>query len=128
MQETMKAVLSEGRGSFKASGAVARGVAMRPHATIEGSWIVCAAGEAVKGISEHAAADGEIISVCLIGGTEALAGAAIPTPGTWLKATTNGKLIPVTTNLDPTVGYSLGIATALNDMVAVIVFPYLHSA
>lgn len=120
-------VIKDGKGTFKASGAIVKGQAVKPHTT-EGEWIACAADGAAKGIADEAAASGAYFSVTLVGGTEALAGAALATPGTWLKSDTNGKLIAVTTDLDPVVGYSIGIATAENDMVPVFVIPQLYSA
>jgi len=120
--ETIKGVITEGRCAAVASGAIVKGTAVKP-TTTQGVWIECTAGDVAKGIANESVADGKDFSVTLIGGAEALAGAAIATPGTWLKATTDGKLIAVTTDADPHVAYSMGIATALNDMIPVFVLP-----
>lgn len=126
MAEPIKGQIREGKGTFKASGAIVRGQAVMPHTT-EGEWIACGANEAVKGIADEAAASGDYFTVTMIGGTYAKAGAAIAVPGTWLKPTTGGLLIAATADEDDVVGYSLGIATAANDLIAVFVAPGFFS-
>jgi hypothetical protein len=126
MQESMKAVLSEGRGTFKASGAITKGMIVKP-TTTEGTWIKCGAGEAGKAVADEAAADGAYFSATLIGGTEVVAGAAMATPGTYFMSDANGAATPVTAVTDRIVGYTLGVA-ASGDTVPCIVLPSQYAA
>lgn len=117
------AVVVGGSISAKAAAAIAKGVCVEPDTS--GTWVkATGAGSAVKGISSEAAtAAGKNISVVLIGGTEAVAGEALATPGTWLKCDADGFVVAADTDADNIIGYSLGIATAKNDVIPVFVCP-----
>jgi len=127
MQESMKAVISEGRGTFKASGTVTKGHIVKP-TTTEGTWIHAAAGEAGLAIADETVATGEYFSATMIGGTEVVAAEAFATPGTWFMSDASGHATAVTAVTDRIVGYTLGISTAAGDVIACFVLPSQYKA
>ena len=52
-----------------------------------------------------------------------MAGEALATPGTWLKCDADGFVVAADADADNIIGYSLGIATAKNDVIPVFVCP-----
>lgn len=128
MDAPIQAVVKGGCASVVSGEAIAKGVCVSP--TTSNTWVkATGANGAVKGITNEAVtAASKVLSVTLIGGTEAVAGEALPTPGTWLKCDADGYVVAADTDADNIIGYSLGIATAKLDVIPVFVNPGTYEA
>lgn len=81
---------------------------------------VASAGAQVTGIAQNAAsAAGEAVSVCVMGVSKAVAGAAV-TKGAALQADATGRVIAATT-ADEVLGFALEAAAAAGDQITVVV-------
>lgn len=125
-QDAIQAYTPTSQATFKASGAITKGMICKFSAA--GVVIKCGAGEAARVVAMEAVADGDYGQFTVLGGTEVAAGAAIATPGTWLKSDANGQAIAATTDEDAVIGYSVGVAGAANDVIAMVVCPGFYSA
>ncbi|OPZ66722.1 MAG: hypothetical protein BWY84_00022 [Candidatus Aerophobetes bacterium ADurb.Bin490] len=114
------------QGTFKASGAITKGMICKFKAA--GTVTKCGAGEAARVVACEAVADGKYGQFTILGGGKIAAGAAIATPGTWLKSDANGQAIAATTDEDAVIGYSVGVAGAANDLIAAVILPGFYSA
>lgn len=125
-QDVIQGYIPSAQFTFKASGAITKGMIVKFSAA--GVVIKCGAGEAGRFVAAEAVADGHYGQFTGLGGAEVAAGAAIATPGTWLKSDVNGQAIAATTDEDAVIGYSVGVAGAANDVIAMVVSPGFYSA
>lgn len=123
--ETIAAFISEGAKAFRASGAITKGQIVK----FSSEGVVAAAGlnEAGIGIADSDAADGAIVVVRLVGGAEVIAGAALATPGTFVKSDANGRAIAIDADKDKVIGYTVGVSTAAGDIIPIVIYKSLAS-
>ncbi len=125
-KDAVQAFVPAAQGTFKASGAITKGMICKFSAA--GTVTKCGAGEAARVVACENIADGKYGQFTVFGGGKIAAGAAIATPGTWLKSDANGQAIAATTDEDAVIGYSVGVAGAANDLIAAVILPGFYSA
>ena len=125
--EGIRAYIPQANSTFIAGGTITKGIAVKPDSTA-GQVVAAGAGERAIGIANMDSSLGKTVTVTMLGGTEATAGAAIATIMSPLVVTTGGKLIAATTDKDKIVGFSVGVAGADGDIIPVIVVPSVISA
>ena len=124
-KQGISAYLERGKGTFLAGSAISKGQILVFSA--EGTVVPASvAGTNSFIIAAQDIASGSYGEVCILGGSEVLAGAAIAAAGTLLTNDTNGNAVASTTKGDCVIGYNTGVSGASGDIIPLIVSPSLH--
>jgi hypothetical protein len=128
-QSGMYGVMQQAKGSFQnasSSVAIPKGTVCKFSGM--GKIAPCSTGEAGHCVADTLIAASDWGMVTMIGGCEVLAGEVLATAGTVCKLDSSGRVVATGADRENAVGFTVGVATAANDIIAFFFLPILQTS